>query len=163
MRARIPYGLVIGTVLCLTLPASGLLAQEHPKEHPKSAEHPKGAATGVTKEDLGAAVEAYIKGEMAKGGGAWEIEDKDEKTTLHLTLDKVHKDKLAMTEKDTYFACADFNNADGHTYDLDIFMKGRDKEHLAVTEVSVHKKDGKERYTWEKEGKVWKKVPVGKA
>lgn len=162
MRGRIRHGLVLGIVLCLTLPANRLLAQEHPKEHPKSAEHPKGDATGVTKEDLGSAVETYIKGEMAKGGGTWEIEDRDEKATLHLTLDKVHKDKLAMTAKNTYFACADFKNSDGHTYDLDVFMKGPDKDHLVVTEVSVHKKDGRERYTWEQEGGAWKKVPVGK-
>src|SRR5882672_7807304 len=123
MRARISYGLVLGIAVGLMLPAGGLRAQEHPAEHPKSAEHPKGAAKGVTKEELGAAIEAYIKGEMAKGGGAWEVEDKVETTTLHLTLDK---------------------------------------DHLAVTEVSVHKKDGKERYTWAKDGNVWKKVPVAK-
>jgi len=66
-----------------------------------------------------------------------------------------------MTAKDTYFACADLKNADGHMYDLDVFMSGPDKDHLAVTEVSVHKKDGKERYTWAQKGGVWKKEPSG--
>ncbi len=167
MKARNPYGLVLVLACCLAIPAS-LLAQEHPKEHPSEhpkehpAEHPKGNAAGVTKEDLGSAVETYIKGEMAKGGGAWKIEDKDEAATLRLTLDKVHKDKLAATAKDTYFACADLKGADGHMYDLDVFMKGPDKDHLTVTEVSVHKKDGKERYGWALAGGVWKKEPVGK-
>ena len=162
MRVRTSHGLALGIALCLMLPANGLLAQEHPKEHPKGAEHSKGGPAGITKEDLGSAIEAYIKGEMAKGGGAWEIEDRDGKATLHLTLDKVHKDKLAMTGKDTYFACADFKNSDGHMYDLDVLMKGPDKDHLVVSEVSVHKQDGKERYTWQQEGGVWTKVAVEK-
>jgi hypothetical protein len=144
----------------MALPLSALVAQEHPSEHPKSAEHPNGTAAGVTKADLGAAIEAYVKAQQAKGGGTWEVEDKADNATLHLTLDKVHKDKLSMTAKDTYFACADFKNADGHKYDLDVFMTGPDKDHLTVTDVSVHKKDGKERYTWAKDGNIWKKVPA---
>src|SRR3990172_7379852 len=110
MKGRI-HKLVLALALGLALPASGF-AQEHP------AEHPKGSGAGVTKEDLGSAVETYIRGEMAKGGGAWKVEDKDEGATLQLTLDKVHKDKLAATAKDTYFASADLKNADGHMYDL---------------------------------------------
>jgi hypothetical protein len=39
-------------------------------------------------------------------------------------------------------------------------MTGPDKDHLTVTDVSVHKKDGKERYTWAKDGNIWKKVPA---
>lgn len=157
MRGRIVrIALVVSS---LALPA-GLVAQEHPSEHPKSAEHPKSHAPEISKEDLGAAVEAYIKGEMAKGGGAWVVEDKEGGTTLKLTLDKVHKDRLAATAKDTYFACADLKNDDGHTYDLDVFMTGPDKDHLKATEVSVHKKDGVERYTWTKDGEIWRKTPV---
>jgi hypothetical protein len=161
MRSRVPQWIVLGFASCLVL-STGSLAQEHPSEHPKSAEHPKGKAAGVSKEDLGAAIEAYIAGETAKGGGAWKIEDGEEKATLMLTLDHVHKDKLASTAKDTYFACADLKNSDGHLYDLDVFMTGRDKDHLKVTEVSVHKKDGHERYTWKQESGVWKKEPVKK-
>ena len=125
MSARVPLGIVL-VVLGLSF-AAGSLAQEHPMEHPQSAEHPKAEVHAIAKEDLGTAVEAYIKGEMAKGGGTWTVEDKEGKTTLHLTLDKVHKDKLAMTAKDTYFACADLKNSDGHMYDLDVFMTGPDK------------------------------------
>src|SRR3990172_7790604 len=122
MKGRI-HELVLALALGLALPASGFAQEhssEHPKEHPKEhpAEHPKGSGAGVTKEDLGSAVETYIRGEMANGGGAWKVEDKDEGATLQLTLDKVHKDKLAATAKDPYFACADLKNADGHMYDL---------------------------------------------
>ena len=163
MRMRIRSGLVLALVAGLPFVASGF-AQEHPSEHPKEhpSEHPKGSAAGVTKEDLGIAVESYIQGEMAKGDGTWKIDDVEGKTTLALTLDKVHKDKLATTAKDTYFACADLKNSDGHMYDLDVFMKGPDKDHLAATEVSVHKKDGLERYTWARKDGVWKKQAVSK-
>jgi hypothetical protein len=162
MRAKVLQGIIVGIASCLLLPTAPL-AQEHPSEHPKSAEHPKGKAAGVSKEDLGAAIEAYIAGETAKGGGAWKIEDPEEKTTLMLTLDHVHKDKLASTAKNTYFACADLKNSDGHLYDLDVFMMGPDKDHLKVTEVTVHKKDGLERYTWMQKDGVWKKEPAKKS
>jgi hypothetical protein len=162
MRINRAKWIGIGVASCLVLSA-GALAQEHPSEHPKSAEHPKGHSAGVSKEELGTAIEAYIAGETAKGGGAWKIEDAEEKTTLMLTLDHVHKDKLTSTAKDTYFACADLKNADGHMYDLDVFMKGPDKDHLKVTEVSVHKKDGTERYTWKQKDGLWKKEPVKKS
>ncbi len=159
MRKRNFVWLLVGLALCFALQAN-LLAQEHPSEHPMPAEQPKHHAPAVTKEQLGSAIEAYVRGEMEKGGGTWAVEDKEAGTTLHLTLDRVHKDKLAMTAPDTYFACADFKNSDGHMYDLDVFMQGPDKDHLQVTDVSVHKQDGKERYTWKKEGGVWVKEPV---
>ena len=40
-------------------------------------------------------------------------------------------------------------------------MKGPGKDKLEVTEVSIHKEGGKERYTWYEEGGIWKKKPVG--
>ena len=155
MRSRLTQWIVLGFASCLMLSTSGF-AQDHPKVHPKEhpQEHPKGVSAGVSKEDLGTAIEAYIAAETAKGGGAWKIEDTEAKTTLTLTLDRVHKDKLATTAKDTYFACADLKSSDGHLYDLDVFMAGPDKDHLKVTEVSVHKKDGTERYTWKQEGGI---------
>ena len=137
-------------------------AQEHP-EHPKKTEHAKMAPPGVSKEDLAVAIDAYVHGEMEKGGGTWKVPDPEENTTLALTLSKVHNDKLAQTGPDVYFACADLKNDDGHIYDLDVFMQGPDKDHLKVTEVTVHKKDGKERYTWKEAHGVWEKVKVGTA
>ena len=154
MRTRIVCGIAVA--LALALPASAL-AQEHPTEHPTAK---KGVHQGVTKEALADAIAAYIQGEMKKGGGAWKIEDPETGDMLALTLEKVHRDKLAQTAPDTYFACADLSGADGHTYDLDVYMKGSDAGHLEVTDVTVHKKDGKARYAWEKKGDVWVKKPV---
>ena len=80
-----------------------------------------------------------------------------------MTLDKVHRDRLSKVGKDTYFACADFRTPEGKIYDLDVFMKGPDKDNLTFSEFMVHKEAGKERYTWYEQGGVWKKKPVGTA
>jgi len=42
-------------------------------------------------------------------------------------------------------------------------MKGPNKDNLAATETSVHKVNGKERYTWyeDKDKREWKKRSIG--
>ncbi len=137
--------------------------QEHPEhpEHPahRGAEHP-GSSQKITKDRLAQAIEQYVQEEAKLKGGYFLFYDAQEKKPLLLTLDRVHKERLAQISDDVYFACADFASADGHTYDLDIFMKGPDAEHLMVTQITLHKKDGKARYTWKKVGNFWKRVPV---
>ncbi len=132
------------------------LSQEHP-EHPK--EKKKGGAA-VTKEDLGDAITEYVKKDAQLKGGYFLVFDASAKKPLALTLDKVHKDNLARVGENTYFACADFKTPEGKTYDLDVFMKGASKDQLTVTEVAVHKEDGKERYTWSEKDGTWSKKPV---
>ena len=152
--------LVAGVSLTVLLSASAAapaLAQEHPMEHPASA---KSAEPGIDKTDLAEAITAYIHEEEKKGGGAWSVEDPADTTTLHLTLVRVHDDKLARTAPETYFACADLKDVSGTPYDLDVFMHGKDKDHLKVTDVTIHKKNGKERYTWALSNGIWKKEPV---
>lgn len=141
-------------VAAVAIPAS---AQEHPTEHPTPA---KSAAPEISKTDLAQAIAAYIRGEEKKGGGSWSVEDPVDKKTLHLTLIRVHDDKLARTAPETYFACADLKDASGMPYDLDVFMHGEDKDDLKVTDVTIHKKNGKERYTWKLSDGIWKKEPV---
>ena len=157
MVSRISRMTVVITALAALSLGPVVLAQEHPKgkEHP---EHPAGKVkSGLTKEELADAITNYVKAEAAKSGGVFKVDDTVEKTQLELTLSKVHKDRLTQVAPHTYFLCADFSAADAHMYDLDIFMKGPDKDHLTVTEVSVHKKDGEPRYTWYEEGGLWKK------
>jgi hypothetical protein len=143
-------------------------ADEHPAEHPtarKDSEHPaehpketKPVASPVTKEDMAAAVRNHVKRKTRKG---WmTLRDSATKQLLKLKLVKVHDDKLSKVGEDTYFACADFKASNGKTYDLDIFMKGKDAKGLAFTEVTVHKENGKERYTWKEEDGQWMKTPL---
>jgi ABC-type Zn2+ transport system substrate-binding protein/surface adhesin len=134
---------------------------EHPKEHP--SEHPAESlrtveAVPVTKENLAVAIRQIIADASAENKGLFLALDELKGKSLELKLKKVHDDKLASLGNQTYFACADFQTAEGKVYDLDIFMEGPDADGLKMTEVSVHKEDGVERYTWmEKEG-IWKKI-----
>ncbi len=143
-----------------------LYAAEHPEkasaaEHPEkasAAEHPEEAgAAGITKEELADAIKSYVKKDSALKGGYFMVYDSAAGKPIMLSLQKVHEDRLSSIGHGVYFACADFETPDGKVYDLDIFMKGPDKDHLAVTKVLVHKEDGVARYTWHEEGGKWKK------
>ena len=48
---------------------------------------------------------------------------------------------------------------DGTVYDIDFFMTGQPAR-MRVTEMSVHKINGKPLYNWKEENGVWKKVRV---
>jgi hypothetical protein len=129
--------------------------QEHPTEHPQGHQQ-----SAVSKDDLADAIANYVKRESALKGGFFLVYDKDTNRTLALTLDRVHRERLAKVADGTYFACADFKTQEGKTYDLDIFMKGPSKDQLEVTEISIHKEDGKERYNWVETNGIWSKVPL---
>ncbi len=128
--------------------------QEHPTEHPNAA------TKKITKETLAQAIADYVNREAKLKGGYFLFYDAKEGKTLALKLDKVHKDRLAKLGDDEYFACSDFKATDGNMYDLDIFMKGKSPDHLEVTQITLHKKNGKPRYTWYEENGVWKRKPV---
>jgi hypothetical protein len=130
--------------------------QEHP-EHPKSA---KSKQPAISEEDLADAIQDYVKKDAALKGGYFLIYDEEAKRPLALTLERVHRDRLSWISDDTYFACADFKGANGKTYDIDIFMKGKNKNKLQVTEISIHKEAGKERYHWAERNGAWEKVPA---
>ena len=159
-RLSFTYITLITVIVFLSTPWV-VCGREHPREHP--TEHPVGKKKepGLTKEDLSDAIEAYVKKEAEKKGGFFVVYDSKSEKELRLTLEKVHKERLSKVAEQEYFACADFKAQDGKVYDLDIFMKGPGKDKLEVTEVSIHKESGKERYTWYEEGGIWKKKPVG--
>lgn len=139
--------------------AGAVNAGEHPAEHPQ--EHPAEAkASALTKEELAEAISSYVEQDAALKGGFFLVYDTVARKPLALTLKKVHTDRLSLIGDQVYFACADFETPAGRVYDLDIFMRGPDREHLEVTEVAVHKEAGAERYTWLEKDGVWKKVPA---
>lgn len=134
--------------------ASVVSAQEHPSEHP--SEHPTSKKATLTKETLAEAIRDYVNGESDLKGGYFLFFDKKQGKPLALTLDRVHKERLATLGGGVYFACADFKAIDGDMYDLDIFMK-ETKEGLEVTDISLHKKNGQARYTWTEKNGIWSK------
>lgn len=150
---------ILAIVILMPLIAGqGCDKHEHPAEHP--AEHPKDAGSGdITKEALGDAIEEYVKENSTDG--YFVVTDDKNGEQLKLTLDKVHRKRLSKVGPDRYFACADFKATNGKMYDLDVFMTGKTTADLKYSEFSVHKEDGKERYTWIEDNGVWKKKPIG--
>lgn len=157
--------IAVVSIVLLTFTSWAVAEEEHPvAEHPEEhvEEHPEEHHASVTgpemsKEELAEAIQDYVARDSALKGGYFLVYDKETGQSLELSLVKVHKDRLSTIGHGVYFVCADFKTPEGKVYDLDIFMKGPDKDHLAVTEISVHKEAGVERYTWYEEGGVWKK------
>ncbi len=149
---------VMVAVLTLGLAGAVSWAGEHPAEHPTGA-----AKSTVTLEDVAQHIESYVKQESKDG--SFKVQDKQAGKELSLTLDKVHRERLSQVGPDMFFVCADFKSADGKVYDLDFFVQGTSKDNLKVLaeKTSVHKEDGKERYTWmlNKEAGNWEQKPVG--
>lgn len=129
-------------------------AQEHPSEHPM--EHPSSEKTSITNESLAEAISKYVTGDAKLKGGFFMVYDKEHGKALTLTLEKVHKDRLAALGNGVYFACADFNATDGNVYDLDIFMKD-EPGGLEAADISIHKMNGKARYNWIEKDGTWTK------
>ena len=132
---------------------SALLFPEHPEhpEHPTTKKEPQ-----ITVEALAISIENYIQNDVNLKGGFF-VYDKDKKELLTLTLTKIHKERLSNIGGETYFACADFSASNGNIYDLDIFMTGKSIDNLVVTEINVHKENGKARYHWENQKGIWVK------
>jgi len=145
--------LAVASLPLFLIASQKAVAQEHP-EHPKAGGK---AAAGISKTDLAAAIRAWVERGEAANGGWLKVDDPVQGKTLQLKLEKVHDEKLAQVKPNEYFACADFVEKDGTKYDIDVFMQGKTKDDLKETEVSVHKVNGKERYTWFEENGLWKK------
>lgn len=134
--------------------ATVVSAQEHPSEHP--SEHPTSKKAALSKESLADAITDYVNKESNLKGGYFLFFDGQQDKPLALTLDKVHKERLATLGDGVYFACADFKATDDDMYDLDIFMK-EDEHGLEVTEINLHKKNGQARYVWVEKDGIWSK------
>jgi hypothetical protein len=126
----------------------------NPDEHPELAH-----VTEVTTESLEQGITNYVKGETARQGGVFPVNDPEQHTSLGLTLMTVHRDRLSQLADGRYFACADFKGRDGHTYDVDVFMR-QESTGLTPTDVIVHKQDGKPRFNWTERDGTWSQVPV---
>lgn len=152
MARKMIWPAAIAALALLAVPALIVVA-----EHP---EHPSAAKRGtVTKEELAVVITDYVDKDAQLKGGYFLVYDTVAGKALALSLLKVHKERLSKVGKETYFACADFETPEGKVYDLDVFMKGPNKDKLAVTQITVHKEDGEARYTWYKDGKIWKMRP----
>ena len=149
-------------ILLAVFLSSLVVAQEHPTKS-KKTEHPTTTLTPqivqgekITLQNLARAIESFVEADINLRG-AFLVIDPSTNEVLKLNLEKVHKERLSHVGDDVYFACADFNADDGKVYDLDIFLHGKNTDNLTVTEISVHKEDGKARYGWLEEDGIWVK------
>ncbi len=148
--------LLIAAALGVALSAAPLAAQEHP-EHPTDT--PMTKEVELTKDSLADAIQSWVNDQSKLLGGYFLYYDAEARQPLALTLDHVHRERVASLGNDVYFACADFKEKGGKMYDIDVFMKDQDGE-LVPTDVSVHKVEGVPRYTWAEENGVWMKKPA---
>jgi hypothetical protein len=126
----------------------------NPDEHPELA-----GLTEVTTESLAQGIASYVQAETARQGGVFPVNDPERGTSLALTLVTVHRERLSQLADGRYFACADFKGRDGHTYDVDVFMR-QESTGLTPTDVIVHKQDGKPRFDWVEQNGTWSQAPV---
>ena len=125
-----------------------------PDEHPELAH-----LTQVTTESLTQSITAYVRAEAARQGGVYSVHDPHQQAALGLTLLTVHRERLSQLADGRYFACADFKGRDGHTYDVDIFMRA-ESTGLKPADVIVHKQNGTARFNWMEQNGAWWPVPV---
>lgn len=149
------FSLALALSLCTSLSVVSALAQEkeHPKEHP---EHPK-SEKKVSVDNIDAAIRSHIDEKTKASGGKFLVRDGVLSKTWELELVRVHKDRLQVLADGRYFACVDFKAADATMIDVDFFLK-KDGEKLVVTDTSVHKVNGKARYSYEEKDGVWVRV-----
>ena len=147
--------IILRVGLALALGGAALLAQEHP-EHPEGK---KAATKAYSVDDLEASIKSAVAAKEKAGEGYYRLKDKTANKTWQLKLDHVHRERLSRLDEKTYFACTDFKSSDGHTVDVDFFMKDKDGK-LVMSDATVHKIDGKARYNWEEKDGFWKRVPV---
>ena len=110
-----------------------------------------------TTADVADAIRTYVREDAGLKGGYFLIYDPERQAPVALRLERVHQDRLGRVGERMYFACAEFESSEGGFYDLDIFVKGPDRERLQVAEIAVHVQDGVTRYTWRQEDGTWQK------
>ncbi len=131
---------------------------EHPERKSDQSEYLKNKKSSLTIQEFADAAENYISEKSEKNGGYFLVEDEKHDKTLKLKLEKVHRKRLSYLGNKTYFVCADFKGTDGNIYDIDIFMKGTNKDNLVEAKPPmVHKVNNKPRFTWYEEDGIWKR------
>ena len=127
-----------------------------PDEHPELAH-----LTQVSTDSLAEAITSYVAAESKQRGGSFPVPAPTGGEALGLTLDTVHRERLSRLADGRYFACADFKDTKGNTYDVDIFMRVESKG-LVPADILVHKLNGTPRFNWTERDGVWSAVPAAK-
>lgn len=123
----------------------------------KLAQADTSAPNAVTA-DIQAGIEKHIEEEASRGGGYFKFASGGKEYAFKLV--RVHTEYLANLGPRKHFACVDLVDTSGDVYDVDFFLSG-DPGAMAVTETTLHKRNGIPFYAWEEDKKgVWKRVPA---
>jgi hypothetical protein len=140
----------------------GVLAWAYASEHggtPMGTEDSGSAVEHPSAEEIRGAMKTLVD-EKSKTLGAFEVRDQETGKVRRLELIKIH-DQVVKRAKagGYYYSCADFKDLDtGETVDVDLEMENKDGA-LSVGDVSIHKVNGKARYTYDDNGN---RIPVAK-
>ncbi len=116
------------------------------KEH-GGKEHGGAKISEPSADQIRAAMSDYVK-EKSKKTGTFDVYDKEAGKTRKLSLIRVHE-RVGKTG-DYYYSCADFKDTESkEMLDLDLDVEHKN-EKLSVKDVRIHKVNGKERYTYDK-------------
>lgn len=119
---------------------------------------PKSASNKPSIVDVEAGIRAHIANKTQEGGGYFDFST--DSTAYRLKLVRVHTEYLSVLGPNRFFACVDLADETGDVYDVDFFLEGEPGA-MHVTETTVHKLNGKPRYTWKQQAdKTWATVPV---
>lgn len=112
----------------------------------------------VSIEEIEDGIKAYIEEQKRLNQGFFLVND--EQKELRLKLVRVHTEYLSNLGPSKHFACVDLADEKGDVYDVDFFLEG-EPGNMIVTETSLHKLNGKPRYTWKQVvDKTWRRIPV---
>ena len=110
----------------------------------------------VTVAEIEAGIRAEIDEATEKNGGYFELPLAED--TMKLKLVRVHTEYLSNLGPDSHFACVDLADDKGDVYDVDFFLSGK-PGNMQVTEMTLHKENGKPLYNWKQlSDKTWKRV-----
>lgn len=115
----------------------------------------------VVTADIAEGIEAHVEREVDKGGGYFVLPWQGRTLKLHLV--RVHLEYLSTLGPHEHFACVDLVDVSGDVFDVDFFLKG-DPGAMAVTDTTVHKKNGQPFYAWDQaDDGSWRRIPVDAA
>lgn len=134
-------------VTLLFLIAAPLYAAEHGGKEHGGKEHGGAKITEPSAKDIRNTMEKHVDEKSAETG-SFEIYDSEVDKLRGLKLIKVHE-RVGKTGN-YYYSCADFTDVDsGEMLDLDLDVEAKEGE-LNVVDVRIHKLNGKERYSYDK-------------
>lgn len=124
-------------------------------------QEPPAPVPEVVTADIQAGIERHIDEQVRQRRGYFHLPYDGRE--LRLRLVRVHTEYLANLGPRRHFACVDLVDVDGDVYDVDFFLAG-DPGAMAVTETTIHKRNGQPFYVWKRgRDRAWHRVPADKA